>query len=44
MNASLCALLLSCGVLIGAAKGLQTVIVDTGSGVACFEVEIAENV
>ena len=42
MNVSLCALVLSCGVLIGAAKGPQMVIVDTGSGVACFEVEIAE--
>lgn len=33
---------LSCGVLVGAAKGLKTVIVDTGPGVTCFEVEIAE--
>lgn len=42
MNTSLCALVLSCGVLVGAAKGPQTVMVDTGPGVACFEVEIAD--
>ncbi len=42
MNTSLCALVLSCGVLVGAAEGPQTVIVDTGPGVACFEVEIAD--
>ena len=42
MNTSLCALVLSCGVLVGAAEGPQTVIVNTVSGVACFEVEIAD--
>ena len=42
MNVSLCALVLSCGVLVGAANGPHTVIVDTEPGVACFRVEIAD--
>lgn len=44
MNIAVCALVLSCGVLVSAAAPSDVVVVRGGGGQVCFEVEVADDV